>query len=378
MQPLLLPIPPHLQENPKMTAFSFSFSGDDIDDDNSNSIGETEADERRKHVAETGTLHRPSPSSSASSSAFPIAGQPQLPPQRHDLKVLLATLPSKIAYSTLKVKLDDGSEVRIPRRELWDVRVQLMAEDEGEMVGLGKDDVKTGVYEGGFKSWESSVDVVRVLAAQRGEVGGRVLELGCGTALPSLAVFQWLLKSGESAERKVSLGLADYNPSVLQLVTLPNLLLSWAQVTRGESWEDEGELDIDEGVVNEFLGDLKKHGISLSLFSGAWSPEFVRLVGENMTSGGPSRLTILGAETIYSPYALKSFAETLMGILELLPGEEKIALVAAKKVYFGVGGSMEDFCEMVRGKGALVEQIREESDGVRRAVVKVKAPLHGS
>jgi protein-histidine N-methyltransferase len=245
-------------------------------------------------------------------------------------------------------------------------------------VGLGKDDGQPGVYEGGFKSWESSVDVVRVLAAQRGKVGGRVLELGCGTALPSLAVFQWLLKSGGSAERRVSLGLADYNSSVLQLVTLPNLLLSWAQVTRGESWEDEGELDIDEGVVNEILGDLKKHDISLSFFSGAWSPEFVRLVGENMTSGGPSRLTILGAETIYSPYALKSFAETLMGILESLPGEEKTALVAAKKVYFGVGGSMEDFCEMVRGKGALVEQIREESDGVRRAVVEVKVPLHGS
>lgn len=44
-----------------------------------------------------------------------------------------------------------------------------MAEDDGKggMEGLGQHDVKTGVYEGGFKSWESSVDLVKVLAADR-------------------------------------------------------------------------------------------------------------------------------------------------------------------------------------------------------------------
>jgi protein-histidine N-methyltransferase len=276
----------------------------------------------------------------------------------------------------LTVNLDDGSEVKIPRRELWDVGVQLMAEDEGNgegMMGLGKDDVKTGVYEGGFKSWESSVDVVRVLAGRKGGLGGKVLELGCGTALPSLAVFQWLQEGeGSAGNGRISLGLADYNPTVLQLVTMPNLLLSWAQATRKECWEEEAELDIDEGVVGEFLSALEKYKISLSFFSGAWSPEFVRLVGEKMASGGYSTLTIIGAETIYSPYALKSFAETLVHLLELMEGGQKTALVAAKKVYFGVGGSMEDFCEMVREKGAVVEQIREESGGVRRVVVEVE------
>lgn len=39
-----------------------------------------------------------------------------------------------------------------------------MAEEEDVEEGLGKDDVKTGVYEGGFKSWESSVDLVREIA----------------------------------------------------------------------------------------------------------------------------------------------------------------------------------------------------------------------
>ena len=252
-----------------------------------------------------------------------------------------------------------------------------MAEDEGGegMVGLGKDDVKTGVYEGGFKSWESSVDVVKELAKRRKASpmdGGRFLELGCGTALPSLAVFQWVLQEQDSFDAgEMAFGLADYNPTVLQLVTLPNLLLSWAQVSRGAGWDLEGELDIDEGLVKDFLADLEKRKIHLHFFSGAWSEEFVKLVAENMGST-TGDITIIGAETIYSPFALKSFAETLLSLMASMNAKEKIALVAAKKVYFGVGGSMEDFCQMVREKGAVVEQIREESDGVRRAVVEVK------
>lgn len=80
----------------------------------------------------------------------------------------------------------DGStrgQVSIPRRELWDVRVQLMAEGDDEGVGaLAGNDVKTGVYEGGFKSWESSVDVVKVLGVRRGalpraEGGSTIMEV---------------------------------------------------------------------------------------------------------------------------------------------------------------------------------------------------------
>lgn len=146
-----------------MSSFSFSFGGDDIeetaDDFKSLSISPP-------HAPETGIL-----SPRRTSSAFPVAGQPSIPAKSHTLQELLATLPSTISYGTLKVILDDGSEIGITRRELWDVRVQLMAEDEE--VGLGKVDVKTGVYEGGFKSWESSVDLVRELAKPKVKSKGR-------------------------------------------------------------------------------------------------------------------------------------------------------------------------------------------------------------
>ena len=157
-----------------MSTFSFSFSGDDIED-NSPGDPQPQASPPPNHAAETGTLRR------ASSSAFPIAGQPLLPALSHDLDAMLKELPSKISYSTLTVKLDDGKEVCIPRRELWDVRVQLMAEEDDEGLGnLGKDDVRTGVYEGGFKSWESSVDLVKVLNGRREsllEISSKTLEV---------------------------------------------------------------------------------------------------------------------------------------------------------------------------------------------------------
>jgi protein-histidine N-methyltransferase len=137
-------------------------------------------------------------------------------------------------------------------------------------------------------------------------------------------------------------------------------------------FEAEGEFEISPNIVQEFLASMDSFKVKLSFFSGAWSPEFVQMVDQDVSS--MARLTVVGAETIYSPAALNSFAETLMTLLKKGDSVEKTALIAAKKVYFGVGGSMEDFCDIVRSKGGVVEQIREESDGVRRAVVEVKIP----
>ena len=159
-------------------SFSFSFSGDDIED----AEGSVENPTLSQGKAMS---DRAVPMGSEQASAFPIEGKPQLPPVRHGLDEMLGMLPSKVAYDLLDVKLDDGRTISLPRRELWDVRVQLMAEDDGSGAteGLGSHDVKTGVYEGGFKSWESSVDLVKVLASQGYSPGGygrplRVMEVG--------------------------------------------------------------------------------------------------------------------------------------------------------------------------------------------------------
>ncbi|GKT83441.1 histidine protein methyltransferase 1 [Colletotrichum tofieldiae] len=362
------------------SAFSFGFGGDDIEDDS-------------VPVAEASVpVPEPETPQPAAASAFPVPGKPQLPPTGHVLQEMLAKLPSKVAFGTLDVTLDDGGVIKIPRRELWDVRVQLMAEDEAasegpEAEGLGSHDVKTGVYEGGFKSWESSVDLVKVLASGQyldllKQRPLRVIELGCGTALPSLALLQWAMR--DSAPRSpLLLTLADYNPTVLQLVTLPNFILAWALQRRDqnptlqEAFALEDELELTPEVLQQFQDFLASSQISLNFISGGWSVELVDLLYATQSKLDKSDsfdTLLVGAETIYSPFALDAFNEMVFAILRREQSErsncQSQALVGAKRLYFGVGGSLDDFVDKARGKGAIVDQVREEAEGVRRGVVR--------
>jgi len=248
--------------------------------------------------------------------------------------------------------------------------------------------------------------------------------MGCGTALPTLSILQHHLENTPTTTTtpppSISLTFADYNPTVLHLVTLPNILLTWARhhstTTTSTAWAPEGDLEITPDLLSTFQTSLHSRKISLNFLSGAWSPEFVQNFQTISPPSNPKNddknddkdndtnppLLILAAETIYSPLALKTFTSSLMSILEgeiasssthvvavamtdsissteidPMPALRETraastALVAAKKVYFGVGGSMEDFCEGVRARGAEVVGVREESDGVRRAVVEVR------
>lgn len=58
--------------------------------------------------------------------------------------------------------------ISLPRRELFDIRAQLMAEDQeyGQTppIGLSADDITPYIYEGGFKTWECSVDLASFLS----------------------------------------------------------------------------------------------------------------------------------------------------------------------------------------------------------------------
>lgn len=213
--------------------------------------------------------------------------------------------------------------------------------------------------------------------------------MGCGTALPSLALFQSAVSakssSGASTPAALFLLLADYNPSVLQLVTLPNLVLTWALELRDtepalrEAFSLENELELTDEVKGAFRSFLPSANITLDWISGGWSAEFVDAIYSANTQDEPSRPSntlIMGAETIYSPFALNSFYHTIMEVLkresQRSPSCSAEALVAAKRLYFGVGGSLDDFIAKARDGGALVEQLREEADGVRRGVVQCK------
>lgn len=67
----------------------------------------------------------------------------------------------------MSIESPTGRLLLLPRRELYDVRVQLIAEDEAANDEILKDisnsDIRSGVYEGGFKTWECSLDLASLI-----------------------------------------------------------------------------------------------------------------------------------------------------------------------------------------------------------------------
>lgn len=216
-----------------------------------------------------------------------------------------------------------------------------------------------------------------------------------------MALFHWACatsganKSEAQRSHPLSITVADYNPSVLYLVTLPNFLLAWALQQRDASPllqqalsieedgdDDNGELELTDEVKDAFCAYLASANIMLSFLSGGWSAEFVDLLYDantNATTAAADKpaahTLVLGAETIYSPFALETFSVTLLSILRREGGPVSAsatatAVIGAKKLYFGVGGSLDDFVQRMREAGATVNELREEADGVRRGVVQ--------
>ena len=150
-----------------------------------------------------------------------------------------------------------------------------------------------------------------------------------------------------------------------------------------------GELSITPALKSAFLESLKTYGIHLRLFSGAWSTFDVE------QAGGPYDI-LLTSETIYRTASLPSLVnlmqratkvrdrstslEDLASRLSLsdpasmqgLANAPYLCLVAAKLVYFGVGGGVNEFIHAVEGTSrGRVQTIWETSKGVKRSVMRV-------
>lgn len=242
--------------------------------------------------------------------------------------------------------------------------------------------------------------------------------------------------------------LCDYNIEVLRLLTGANVLLQLGlrdlthnrilDFSTAEDIDGQGEIDITLDLLRQaVLPYVEEAGISIEFISGAWGEEFVDLIlppipsltttttntttasytsTPTITASNPNNhhhsntqasrpILILSSETLYSPSSLQPFVSTLLSLLRRSQSNtsttatttptsasaakhpRSMALIAAKKIYFGVGGGVDDFILEVQSKGGVVEVARDINGsrhgangrgggggGVGRVILKVTLP----
>ena len=195
-------------------------------------------------------------------------------------------------------------------------------------------------------------------------------QLGAGTALPTLTVFQQILRHNTKA---IHVTVSDYNLDVIRLVSIPNVFLSWVMVTKFDSlaspWVEQSDIEVSSHLIEEFIADLDSKNFTIDAISGAWSRQFLDILSDTCH---PQYRLVLASETIYSPASLEPFTRVLIGSL----GERTDwrALVAAKRFYFGVGGSVDGFKFKLGEHGRVGTEIGDAGDhGVSRVVLEVSS-----
>ncbi|KAI8927582.1 hypothetical protein BC831DRAFT_451970 [Entophlyctis helioformis] len=251
-------------------------------------------------------------------------------------------------------------QVTLYKRSVSDVKFHIAADDDLEVVQPANElvqsieqqtDLIPGVYEGGLKTWECSIDLVQYLeqafGARRMD-GLRVMELGCGSGLPGL----YCLGLGAHVD------FQDYNEPVLRMVTIPNVLLNTTSRPDAASVGSDGLFEAE--VV------LRPEGLARSQFyTGDWTS--LQSMLESGAQSGQYDLVVT-AETIYSIDTLPSLYAITKSLLK--PGG--VALVAAKTVYFGCSGSLTDFVRLAERDGASrIATVALNTDTVRREIVQL-------
>lgn len=283
-----------------------------------------------------------------------------IPTGEISLESLLQTLLNvRLTYSKFPIT----STSSIVRRELYDIRHQIMSESDPtsseEIVNLDfldKDDLLRNVYEGGLTTWECSIDLVKYLASLNEQINTSkdIIELGCGTALPSLYLFNHVYSQNSS--NTYNFVLSDYNEYVLRLVTLPNILINWydrvsanhaikQQLDNTQENKDtiaENEFTITQDLMEMFLNDIKSKNINIGFIKGTWSNELINIVDTNLNS---NERVILTSETIYQPDTMPLLTDTLM---QLKRNNNDRVVLATKDIYFGVGGNLVDFLSYLK------------------------------
>ncbi|KAL7461608.1 hypothetical protein ACHAXS_002025 [Conticribra weissflogii] len=255
-----------------------------------------------------------------------------------------------------------------------------------------KRDLIQGVYEGGLKVWECSLDLCRFLAQAIGEVnpsigedgvdfesvkdavmkavspGGSTLELGCGHGLPGCLILRESFRAEKgdndcnNNERNSSIVVfTDFNDFVLHHAAIPNaqinVALSCKEDLRSLWWSRAVFAGGDwMGISHKFLNGSKTR---------ATTKQSLIEAGKETI---PERYDlILASETTYTQEACEDTAFLMMKHLKI---DDGVGLVATKRFYFGVGGGTDYFSEVAELLGKCNH---EPYSGLRLAVRPIRS-----
>lgn len=285
----------------------------------------------------------------------------------HDIKEGLI---NEITNFTAENAIDiEEQNVHIIKRSLSDITYEIAVdqmEDNQQNKSIvqsivqsmsSQSDLISGIYEGGAKTWECSIDLVNFLNSNWTKLLQtyklddtkplKVLELGCGSALPGIYCLKY---------QNCETVFQDYNEDVIKMVTIPNVGLNLS-FSKGEKLTNLDDVPVNR---NQLIAESKTQFIS-----GDWSKM------DNLNTGNQAFDLILTSETIYSA----SSHQQLLNAMAQNLRPDGIALVAAKTTYFGCSGSLAMFLRQAE-QHCRVQQIEcllTVSDaGVRREIVMLR------
>ena len=137
-----------------------------------------------------------------------------------------------------------------------------------------------------------------------------------------------------------------------------------------------GDVEITPDVRQHFVEEMSARNVDICGISGSWDEQFSNIVMpcEEGQRRETVSILILASETIYSPSSIRSFTRVLMKLLKNSSDVDRtgMALVAAKRIYFGVGGGIDEFLRVVESMGGLGSVVWETKDlGVGRVIMKI-------
>lgn len=164
-------------------------------------------------------------------------------------------------------------------------------------------------------------------------------------------------------------------------MTLPNLFLAWYFSPSNPHQEaGSGDVELDDETIDSFKSALEARRISLRFFSGPW--QGLADAGALTTPSAGKHDVVVTSETIYSLETLPILVDALQAAAggarksksesEESQKQETICLVAAKVLYFGVGGGLSAFEEQVARRGGNCETIWKTTRGVGRVIDLVR------